>query len=326
MGAESRAIRVPKTGGPDEIRLERVPLPEPGPGQARVRIAFAGVNFIDVYHRTGLYPLPLPLTPGSEAAGIVDAVGEGVTEVRVGDRVAYAMQVGSYADHAVIDAWKLVPVPAEVSLDLAAAVMLQGMTAHYLTHSTVALGEGQVALVHAAAGGVGLLLTQIAKRRGATVIGTVSTDEKARLARDAGADHVVRYTSESFKDVARRVTGGRGADVVYDSVGRTTFEESLDSLRPRGYLVLFGQSSGPVPPLDPGLLARKGSLFLTRPTLAHYIADRRELLGRAADLFSWMAGGQLSVRVDRVLPLEQAAEAHRLLESRAIAGKLLLQC
>ncbi|MSR35707.1 MAG: quinone oxidoreductase [Gemmatimonadetes bacterium] len=321
-----RAIRVHRTGGPEELTVEQVAVPEPGPGQARVRVAFAGVNFIDVYHRTGLYPMQLPLTPGSEAAGVVAAVGEGVSEVSVGDRVAYAMHPGSYAEHAVVDAWKLVPVPSGVELDVAAAVMLQGLTAHYLTHSTFPLRSGHVALVHAAAGGVGLLLCQVAKRLGARVLGTVSTEAKAALARAAGAEEVVLYTTESFKEAARRLTGGKGVDVVYDSVGRTTFEGSLDSLRPRGMLALFGQSSGPVPPFDPAILNRKGSLFLTRPGLAHYTADRAELLGRARDLFAWMAAGELSVRIDRVLPLERAAEAHRLLESRATAGKVLLAC
>jgi NADPH:quinone reductase len=321
-----RAIRVHRTGGPDELKLETAADPVPGPGQARVRVAYAGVNFIDVYHRTGLYPMALPLTPGSEAAGVVDAIGDGVTEVRVGDRVACAMQPGSYAEQMVTDAWKLVPVPPAVGLDRAAAVMLQGLTAHYLTHSTFPLRAGHVALVHAAAGGVGLLLCQVAKRCGARVIGTVSTEAKAELARGAGADEVVLYTKESFKDAARRFSGGNGVDVVYDSVGRTTFDDSIDSLRRRGMLVLFGQSSGPVPPVDPGILNRKGSLFLTRPGLVHHVADRAELLGRAQDLFRWMAAGELSVRIDRVLPLDRAAEAHRLLEGRATAGKLLLQC
>ena len=321
-----RAVRVHQVGGPEALRIESVPVLDPGPGQARVRIAFAGVNFLDVYHRSGAYPLPLPLTPGSEGAGVVESVGEGVAEPKVGDRVAWAMQPGSYAERIVLDVGKLVPVPAAVGLDVAAAVMLQGMTAHYLTHSTFPLQKGNVALVHAAAGGVGLLLTQIAKKRGASVIGTVSTGEKAALSRAAGADEVVLYTKESFKDAARRANGGKGVDVAYDSVGRTTFDDSLDSLRPRGMMVLFGQSSGPVPSVDSGALSRKGSLFFTRPTLAHHIADRKELLWRAGDLFAWIAEGSLSVRVDRILPLTQADEAHRLLESRATAGKVLLEC
>jgi NADPH2:quinone reductase len=321
-----RAIRVHRTGGPEELKVETAPDPVPGPGQARIRVAYAGVNFIDVYHRTGLYPQPLPLIPGSEAAGVVEAIGAGVTDVRVGDRVAHAMAIGSYAEQMVVDAWKLVPVPASVGLDQAAALMLQGLTTHYLTHSSFPLRAGHVSLVHAAAGGVGLLLCQVAKRCGARVIGTVSTEEKAELARAAGADEVVLYTRESFKDAARRFSGGIGVDVVYDSVGKTTFDDSLDALRPRGMLVLFGQSSGPVPPFDPLVLNRKGSLFVTRPALVHHIADRQELMGRARDLFGWMAAGELSVRIDRVLPLDRAAEAHRLLEGRATAGKLILQC
>lgn len=321
-----RAIRVHRTGGPEELTLEQVAHPRPGPGQASVRVAFAGVNFIDVYHRSGLYPMALPLTLGSEAAGVVDAVGEGVAEVRVGDRVAYAMQVGSYAEHALVEAWKLVPVPAEVPFEQAAAVMLQGLTAHYLSHSAFPLGAGHVALVHAAAGGVGLLLIQVAKRLGARVIGTVSTPEKAELARAAGADEVVLYTKANFKDAARAFTDDKGVDVVYDSVGRTTFMDSLDALKRRGTMVLFGQSSGFAPPLDLGLLQSKGSLFVTRPTLAHYMADRAELLGRAADLFGWIGTGELSIRIDRIVPLANAAEAHRLLEGRATAGKVLLAC
>ncbi len=324
--ASMRAIRVHQPGGPEAMKLESVPPPAPGPGQARVRVAFAGVNFIDVYHRTGAYPMALPLTPGSEGAGVVDAVGEGVVEPKVGDRVAWAMQPGSYAEQIVLDAWKLVPVPTAVQLDMAAAVMLQGMTAQYLTHSTFPLRKGHVALVHAAAGGVGLLLTQMAKKHGASVIGTVSTEEKAALSLAAGADEVVLYTQASFKDAARRANGGKGVDVVYDSVGKTTFEDSLDSLRPRGMMVLFGQSSGPVPSIEPAALNKKGSLFFTRPALAHHVADRTELLSRAGKVFAWIADGWLSVRIDRVLPLEQAGEAHRLLESRATAGKVLLQC
>jgi NADPH2:quinone reductase len=320
-----RAIRVHRTGGPEEMRLEDVPSPTPGPGQARVKVAFSGVNFIDVYHRTGTYPMPLPFTPGSEGAGVVDAVGDGA-KVRVGDRVAWAMHPASYAEQAVVDAWKLVPVPERVPLDTAAAVMLQGMTAHYLSHATFPLKKGHVALVHAAAGGVGLLLTQMAKWHGARVIGTVSTEEKAALSRAAGADDVILYTRENFKDAVRRLTDGRGADVVYDSVGQTTFADSLDSLRPRGYMVLFGQSSGPVAPFDPGLLAKKGSLFLTRPTLANYMSDRDELLARAGDVFSWIADRGLDVRIDHELPLADAPEAHRLLESRATSGKLVLAC
>lgn len=320
-----RAIRVHQPGGPEAMRLEELPVPEPGPGQALVRLSYAGVNFIDVYHRSGLYPLPLPFTPGSEGAGVVEAVGSGVDRIRVGDRVAYAGVPGSYAEFVAVDASRLVPVPEAVPLDVAAAVMLQGMTAHYLTHSTYPLEVGDVALVHAAAGGVGLLLVQLAKRRGARVIGTVSTEEKARLARDAGADEIVFYTRENFRDAVLRLTGGRGVDVVYDSVGRTTFDDSLASLRPRGMMVSFGQSSGPIPPFDPLVLGR-GSVFFTRPSLAHYVAEREELLWRANDLFEWIGCGELRVRIDRALPLESAQEAHRLLEGRKTAGKLLLEC
>lgn len=320
-----RAIRVHQPGGPEAMRLEELPVPEPGPGQALVRLSYAGVNFIDVYHRSGLYPLPLPFTPGSEGAGVVEAVGSGVDRIRVGDRVAYAGVPGSYAEFVAVDASGLVPVPEAVPLDVAAAVMLQGMTAHYLTHSTYPLEVGDVALVHAAAGGVGLLLVQLAKRRGARVIGTVSTEEKARLARDAGADEIVFYTRENFRDAVLRLTGGRGVDVVYDSVGRTTFDDSLASLRPRGMMVSFGQSSGPIPPFDPLVLGR-GSVFFTRPSLAHYVAEREELLWRANDLFEWIGCGELRVRIDRALPLESAQEAHRLLEGRKTAGKLLLEC
>ncbi|HCR04331.1 MAG TPA: NADPH:quinone reductase [Gemmatimonadetes bacterium] len=306
--------------------MEDMPTQDPGPGQARLRVAFAGVNFIDIYHRTGAYPMALPFTPGSEGAGVVEAMGDSSTGLKEGDRVAWAMHPNGYAERSVVDVWKLVPVPPAVELDVAAAVMLQGMTAHYLTHSTFPLREGHVALVHAAAGGVGLLLTQMAKMRGAKVIGTVSTEEKAALARTAGADEVVIYTRESFQEAAHGITGGQGVDVVYDSVGMSTFEESLDSLRPRGYLVLFGQSSGPVPPLEPGVLSRKGSLFLTRPGLAHHVASREELLWRARDVFSWITDRSLSPRIDNVLPLERSAEAHRLLEGRATAGKILLKC
>ncbi|MBI4408059.1 MAG: quinone oxidoreductase [Gemmatimonadetes bacterium] len=320
-----RAIRIHQHGGPDALRPEDVPLAEPTADQARVRIHFAGINFIDVYHRTGLYRIEPPFTPGVEAAGVVEAVGPVVSEVRPGDRVAYASEVGAYAEQALVPAWKLVPVPASLELSDAAALMLQGMTAHYLVHSTYPVADGETILVHAAAGGVGLLLVQLAKARGARVIGTVSTEAKAALAREAGADDVVLYTREDFLAAARRLTGGRGVDVVYDSVGRDTFERSLECLRPRGYLVLYGQSSGPVPPFDPGRLARLGSLFLTRPSLGDYTADRDELLWRAADLFRRIEEKTLRVRIDRVLPLEEAAEAHRLLEGRKTAGKVLLQ-
>jgi NADPH2:quinone reductase len=319
-----KAIRVHAVGGPEALVLEETQAPTPGPKEALVRLSAAGVNFIDIYHRIGLYPLPLPFTPGNEGAGVVEAVGPEVTEVRPGDRVAYAMSTGSYAELAVVPAWRLVGIPGRVSFEAAAAAMLQGMTAHYLSHSTFPLAPGHQALVHAAAGGVGLLLVQMAKKRGARVLGTVSTEAKAEAARRAGADVVIRYTEEDFEAVARRETDGRGLDVVYDSVGKTTFDKSLRSLRPRGLLALFGQSSGPVPPFDPGELAKRGSLFLTRPSLAHYNLDRAEILARAGDVLSWMEKGELEVAIDRTLPLAKAGDAHRLLESRQTSGKLVL--
>ena len=319
-----RAIRVHEYGGPEVLQLEEVTLPEPGGGEALVTVEAAGVNFIDVYHRTGLYPGALPFTPGMEAAGVVEAVGPGVYEVEVGDRVAYAMERGSYAERAVVPAWKLVRLPEGLDAEAGAAAMLQGMTAHYLTRSTYPLAGGETALVHAAAGGVGLLLVQMAARIGATVIGTVSTEEKARLAREAGADAVILYTEGDFAEEALRLTDGRGVHVVYDSVGQATFDQSLACLRPRGLLALFGQSSGPVPPIDPSVLATGGSLFLTRPGLAHYAADRGELLERAGDVLHWVATGELRLRIDRTYPLSEAAEAHRALEGRQTAGKVLL--
>lgn len=319
-----KAIRVNETGGPDKLRYEDVPVPVAGPGQARVRLHAIGVNFIDVYHRTGLYPLPLPFTPGMEGAGIVEEVGEGVTEVAPQDRVAYAMAAGSYAEYAVVDARKLVRVPEAVDFRTAAAAMLQGMTAHYLAVSTFPLRPGETALIHAAAGGVGLLLTQVAKIVGATVIGTVSSGEKAELARAAGADHIVRYDIADFESEVGRITGNRGVHVVYDSVGKTTFDKSLNCLRPRGMLVLFGQSSGPVNPVNPAILAGKGSLYLTRPSLAHYTADTDELAWRAREIFGWHSARKLAFRIDRALPLSDAGRAHELLESRQTKGKVLL--
>jgi NADPH2:quinone reductase len=319
-----KALRVHKYGGPEVLTYEDISVPEPKAGEARVKIEAIGVNFIDIYQRTGLYPLQTPFTLGMEAAGVVDAVGDGVTEVKKGDRVAYAMVLGSYSEYALVPAWKLVPVPANVDAKSAAALMLQGMTAHYLTHSTYALKQGETALVHAAAGGVGLLLIQIAKMLDARVIGTVSTEAKAQLAKQASADDVILYTQRDFLAEVKRITGGQGVHVVYDSVGATTFDKSLDCLRPRGYLALFGQSSGPVPPFDPGKLAAKGSLFLTRPTLAHYALDRAELLKRTEDLFNWVASGTLKLHIDKVFPLGEAAEAHRQLEGRKTSGKVLL--
>lgn len=317
-------IRVHKFGGPDALTYDDIPLPEPGSGEARVKIEAAGVNFIDVYHRTGIYPRALPLVLGEEAAGVVDAVGAGVTEVKPGDRVAYAMQSGSYAEYAIVPAWKLVSLPDNVDTRQAAAVMLQGMTAHYLTHTTFPLQPGDTALVHAAAGGTGLLLVQIAKRRGARVIGTVSTEEKARLAEEAGADAVIIYTQTDFEQETRRLTEGQGVSVVYDSVGKTTFEKGLNCLKRRGTLVLYGQSSGPVSSFDPQVLNTKGSLFLTRPRLADHVTNRSELMQRAGDLFKWIASGELKVRIDKTFPLAAASEAHRYLEGRNTKGKLLL--
>ncbi len=319
-----KAIRIEAYGGPERLVYLDVDRPEPKTGEALVRIEAVGVNYIDVYHRTGLYPLPLPFTPGSEAAGTVEAVGDVVDEISVGDRVAYAMALGSYAEYAVVPASKLVKVPEGMDTQTAAAAMLQGMTAHYLATSTYTLKSGDAALVHAAAGGVGLLLIQMAKRRGARVFGTVSTEEKAALAREAGADEVIIYTERDFQEEVMRATNGKGVQVVYDSVGRTTFERSLSCLAPRGLLALFGQSSGPVPPFDAALLAQKGSLFLTRPTLGHYAQTREELLWRAGEVLSWIGAGELKLRVEKKFPLSEASEAHRQLEGRATTGKILL--
>lgn len=319
-----RAIRVAETGGPEVLVPGAVEPRDPEPDEVRVRVAFAGVNYVDTYHRTGLYPKERPFTPGVEGAGEVEAVGAGVEHVAPGDRVAWAMHPGSYAEYAVVPGWRLVRVPDDVELETAAAVMVQGMTAHYLVTSTYALGEGDVALVHAAAGGVGLLLVQLAKAAGATVIGTCSTREKAERVRRAGADHVIRYTETEFRPEVQRLTDDRGATVVYDGVGRATFRDSLASLRPRGMLVLYGQASGPVEPIDPGDLAKGGSLFLTRPSLADYTRDRGEVEWRARELLSAVRDGGLDVRIHEVLPLEEASRAHRMLEGRETSGKLLL--
>lgn len=319
-----KAIRVASFGGPEVLRLEDVPVPTPGPGQALVRVEAAGLNFIDVYHRTGLYPNSLPFTPGLEGAGTVAALGPGVSGLRAGDRVAWSSVLGSYAEQVLAPAAQLVALPAGADVRTAAALMLQGMTAHYLTESTYPLKSGDTCLVHAAAGGVGLLLVQMAKQRGARVLGTVSTEEKAALARGAGADEVIRYTQQDFLAEVKRLTGGRGVQVVYDSVGQATFEKSLDCLAPRGMLVLFGQSSGPVPAINPSVLAGKGSLFLTRPTLFHYIADRASLEARAGAVLEAAASGRLQVRIERTFPLAEAAEAHRTLEGRKTTGKVLL--
>jgi len=319
-----KAIQVQEVGGPEKMLYVDLPVPQPGPKEARVKIAASGVNFIDVYYRIGLYKADLPITLGMEAAGVVEAVGPDVTEVRVGDRVAYAMTRGAYAEYAVVPAWQLVKVPEAIELSSAAAAMLQGMTAHYLTHSTFALKPGHTCLVHAAAGGAGRLIVQMAKMLGATVYGTASTDAKAKLAREAGADAVILYTQQDFDVEVKRLTGGRGLDVIYDSVGAPTYLQGLNCLRPRGMMVLFGQSGGKVPPIDPTILNTKGSLFLTRPSLAHHCATREELLWRAGDVLQWIASGKLKLSIVRTYPLAEAAQAHRDLESRTTAGKLLL--
>ncbi len=320
-----KVIRIYETGGTDKLVYEDEAVPSPEGGQALVKIRAIGVNFIDVYFRTGLYSSPLPFILGMEAAGTVEDVGKGVAEVKPGDRVAYAGTMGAYAEYALVNAERLVVLPAGVDFPTAAAVMLQGMTAHYLAFSAFPLRRGETLLLHAAAGGVGLLLIQLAKKIGARVIGTVSTEEKAALAKNAGADHVIIYTQKDFEQEVRRITGGAGVDVVYDSVGRTTFEKGMNCLRRRGMLVLFGQSSGPVPPMDPNILNSKGSLYLTRPTLAHYTATRDELLWRAGDILNWVSDGSLSVRIHRVYALNEVSSAHQELEARRTAGKVLLQ-
>ncbi len=322
---QMRAMRVHATGGPEAIVEDRIERPAPSEGEALVRVEYAGVNFIDVYKRTGAYKVPAPFTLGEEGAGVVESIGPGVFEIKAGDRVAWASVMGSYADFAVVKASRLVPVPREVETKVAAAVMLQGMTAHYLATSLYALGKNDGCLVHAAAGGVGLLLVQIAKRRGAFVIGTAGSEEKAALARKAGADEVIIYTAQDFVAETKRITGGRGVNVIYDSVGKTTFLPGFDALVPRGMMALFGQSSGPVAPVDPQLLNQKGSLFLTRPTLAHYTLTREDLLGRAKDLFDWIARGELKVRIGAEYSLAEAGEAHRALEGRKTTGKVVLR-
>lgn len=319
-----KAIRVDAFGGAEALRLQDAPEPTPEAGDIVVRVEAAGVNFIDVYHRIGLYPNPLPFVPGLEGAGVVTARGPKVDGVREGDRVAWTSSLGSYAESVRLPAQKAVPIPPGIDSRTAAALMLQGMTAQYLCASTFPLAKGLSCLVHAAAGGVGLLLVQMAKARGARVIGTVSTEAKAALARAAGADEVILYAQEDFLPAVKRLTEGRGVDVVYDGVGKDTALRSLDCLAPRGMMVFYGNASGPVAPIDPLLLSQKGSLFLTRPTLFHYIADRASLEARAADVFSQVAAGRLAVRIDRALPLAEAAEAHRALEGRQTTGKVLL--
>jgi NADPH2:quinone reductase len=319
-----KAIRVHEYGNPDVLRYEEVATPAPGAGEVLVEIEAAGLNFVDVYHRAGQYAAETPFTPGMEAAGRVVRMGPGVEGLAPGDRVAYAMVRGSYAEYAVVPAARLVTVPDQIDIRDAAAVMLQGMTAHYLSHSTYPLSDADTALIHAAAGGVGTLLVQMAKMRGARVIGTASTPEKIELARRLGADEMIRYTEEDFVQAVDRLTRGAGVNVVYDSVGRSTFHGGLDCLRPRGMMVLFGQASGPVEPLDLQVLNSKGSLYVTRPSLSHYVAARDELLRRSADCFDWISAGKLEIRIDRTFPLAEAAEAHRYLEGRRTKGKVLL--
>ena len=319
-----KAVRVEQFGGHEVLQVKDVPIPEPGAGEARVKIEVIGVNFLDIYQRIGRYQGSLPFTLGQEAAGIVDAVGPTVTEVKRGDHVAYASVQGSYAEYAIVPAWRLVPIPARVDVSQAVAAMVQGLTAHYLTFSTYPLKAGETALVHAAGGGTGQLLVQVAKLRGARVLGTASTEEKAALAREAGADEVILYTRTDFESEVKRLTNNAGVDVVYDSVGKDTFDKSLNCLRRRGYMVLYGASSGAVPPLDPQVLNARGSLYLTRPYIGHYTSDRAELLERVNDVFNWIAAGKLKVRIDKTFPLAEVAEAHRYLEDRKSKGKILL--
>jgi len=319
-----RAIRVHETGGPEVLRVDTVPDPTPGAGEVLIDVEAIGVNFIEIYQREGWYQLPRPFILGAEGAGTVRALGSGVTDLAVGDRVVSQRFKGAYAERSVVLAEHAMRIPDGVSAKLAAAVWLQGLTAHYLSHSLYPVKPGDYALVHAAAGGVGLLLCQMAKKRGATVIGTASTPEKRKLAHDAGADEVIDYTTVDFSVEARRITGGRGVDVVYDSVGKTTFDKSLDSLRRRGMLALFGQSSGPVPPMDPQTLNKKGSLFLSRPTLNDYLLTRAELVERGNELLGWVKTGELSVRIGAEFKLDQAADAQRALASRQTTGKVIL--
>jgi len=319
-----KAVFVTEPGGVDKLRYEEIPTPEPKAGQARVKIEAIGVNFIDIYFRTGLYKADPPIVLGMEAAGVVDAVGEGVTRVAPGDRVGYALQRGAYAEYAVIADWQLVKLPARIDARTAAASLLQGMTAHYLTYSTYPLTERDTALVHAAAGGAGQWVVACAKKRGARVIGTTSTAEKAQIAREAGCDEVILYTEQEFDKEVRRLTGGRGVDVVYDSVGASTWDKSIDSLRPRGMMVSYGNASGPVPPVAPLVLNQKGSLFLTRPTLAHHVATHEELSWRASDIFNMILSGQFTPQIHKTYSLAEAGQAQEDLAGRKTTGKLLL--
>jgi NADPH2:quinone reductase len=319
-----KAIQIDETGGPEVLRLVEVATPVPGPGQVLIKIAATGINFIEIYYREGRYKAPLPLIPGSEAAGVIEALGEGVTDFAVGDHVASTALMGSYAEYALAPATQLVKVPDGLDLKLAAAAILQGMTAHYLSHSTYPLRSGETALIHAAAGGTGQLLVQMAHAAGARVLATVSTEAKAELARAAGADEVILYSEQDFEAETKRLTGGRGVDVVYDSVGKSTFEKSLNCLRPRGMMVLFGGSSGAVPPFDLIQLSTRGSLFVTRPTLKDYIATRADLEWRAGEVLDGLVAGSLKVRAEHVYPLAEAAQAQIDIAARSTTGKLLL--
>lgn len=320
-----KAVYIEEHGGPEKILIGQRPKPSAGAGEVLVKVAASGVNYIDTYHRSGLYKVALPFIFGGEGAGIVEAAGSGVQGFAAGDRVAWAMHLGSYAEYAVVPVSRLVKIPAGLDFPVAAAALLQGMTAHYLTHSTYPLKKGDTALIHAAAGGTGLLTVQMAKKLGARVIATVGTDAKAALAREAGADEVILYTREDFAAAVKRLTGGRGVEVVYDSVGKSTFEGSLNSLHPRGYMVSFGNASGAVPDISPLILSQKGSLFLTRPTLVNYIATADELHWRAGDVLGWIVDGSLKIRIHKIYPLEEAAQAQHDLESRGTTGKLILK-
>jgi NADPH2:quinone reductase len=319
-----KAIQVKHTGGPEVMELVDLPVPVPKANEVVVKLAASGINFIDVYHREGRYKVPLPFTPGQEGAGTVTAVGADVTSVKVGDRVAWCHLLGAYAEYSVVVADRLVPIPAGVTDQQAAAAMLQGMTAQYLAYDTYPLKRGETALVHAAAGGVGLLLTQMAHNIGARVIATVSTDEKAKLAREAGADEIIFYTKSDFEADTKQLAGGKGVDVVYDSVGKTTFEKGLNILRPRGMMVLYGGSSGAAPAIDPIILTQKGSLYLTRPSLGNYVATREDLVARSSAVFGMITSGKLKLRIEYTYPLSEAQQAHRDLEGRKTTGKLLL--
>ena len=319
-----KAIEVPRQGGAEVLTLVDLPIPQPKPNEIVLKISAIGINFIDVYYREGRYPIATPFIPGSEAAGVVHAVGSDVKSWKAGDRAAYAMVLGAYAEYAAIPAERAVRVPEKVSDQQAAAAMLQGMTAEYLVRSTYPLKKGEIVLIHAAAGGVGLILVQMAKQIGARVIGTAGSDEKAKLAREAGADDVIIYTRQDFETETKRLTDGKGVHVIYDGVGKTTFDKDLNVLRPRGYLALFGAASGPVPPIDPILLLQKGSLFLTRPSLGHYVASRGELEQRSRDVFDQIGSGKLKLRIPHIYKLSEAAQAHRDLEARKTTGKLLL--